>query len=135
MLEESSVVIIILTFDDIQKTRVRQNVLVEIGMALKIIPKDKIYVFSEKDLPKDFPSDLLGAINVNVYNLKNGDLADKIVKLLNLESNKGLLCNQNYKFKYEEVFDGIPANVFEKNQNFKWRLFLNIGLNILKNFH
>ena len=72
IISSSAMCIILLTFDDVDGTRVRQNVLIEIGMALVLIGRDRCFAVSEKQiLPDDFPSDIRGALNVNHMDIRD----------------------------------------------------------------
>lgn len=48
IISDSSACLIILTFDDIDNTRVRQNVLIELGMALAYIRKENCFFLCDK---------------------------------------------------------------------------------------
>lgn len=112
--------IVILTFDDVEKSRVRQNVLIEIGMAASCIDRDKCFYISEKvPLPDDFPSDLRSSINPNLFDKNN--LEDVFVKLkpvickqLGLESNKCLLEEEDYEYDYKNLLGDIPDNILNE---------------------
>jgi len=115
----SEACIIILTFDDVNNSRVRQNVLVEIGMASSCIDRDKCFYLSEKvPLPNDFPSDISSSVNPNYFDKNNlGEVFKRlkpvICKQLKLKSNKGLLT-EDYEYDYKKVLNDIPATIFNE---------------------
>lgn len=120
-ISSSTLCIIILTFDDLQNTRIRQNVLVEIGMALMTVENtDNCIFLSEKTpLPDDFPSDLKGWINPNYFDKDNLEevaqkVCDEVKVLLKCKPHKNLLSAGNYIFDYENILNDIPNNVFEE---------------------
>ena len=120
-ISSSDISIIILTFDDVGQTRVRQNVLVEIGMALMAVDNtDKCIFLTEKyPLPDDFPSDLKGWINANQFDKENieqviDDVVQEIVNLLKLKTYKEILSNDKYIFDYENLLSDIPEETYEK---------------------
>ena len=116
----SKACIVILTFDDVNNTRVRQNVLVEIGMAASCIDRDKCFYISEKiPLPDDFPSDIKSSVNPNYFD--KDDLEDVFSRLkpvicrqLELESNRGLLEEEEYEYDYRNLLCDIPASVLNE---------------------
>ena len=120
IIASSSACIVILTFDDMDGTRVRQNVLVEVGMALMLLDKSNCFFISEKrSLPEDFPSDLQGVVNPNYFD-KN-DLDDVVKKTtrelihhLNIKHYRDILSDNNYIFDYKRVLDDIPLHIFEE---------------------
>jgi hypothetical protein len=120
-ISSSSLCIIILTYDDIEYTRVRQNVLVEIGMALMAVENtDKCIFLSEKvPLPDDFPSDLRGWINPNYFDKNNLDdvaveVGEEVKRLLHCKPYKNLLGARNYIYDYENLLADIPNYIFEE---------------------
>lgn len=140
-IEKSDLCIIILTFDDIGNTRVRQNVLIEIGMALMTMQTtDRCIFLTEKfPLPEDFPSDLNGWINANGFD-KNStsdvveNLVTEIKELLKLKSHKDILNNDSYDFDYERVLDDIPDYVFEKKADVQLHSILDCWLDGINSF-
>ena len=112
--------IVILTFDDAEGTRVRQNVLIEIGMAASCIERDKCFFISEKvPLPVDFPSDLRSSINPNYFDKDNlEDIFNKlkpvICRQLELKSNRGLLTEKDYEYDYRKLLFDIPEHVLNE---------------------
>lgn len=120
IISSSSRCIILLTFDDQDGKRVRQNVLVEIGMALVLIGREKCYVVSEKKfLPDDFPSDIKGALNPNYMEIRNAEesaekITRTIIKEMRLKTHLGILDDQKYIYDYMKVLDDIPGPVFEE---------------------
>ncbi len=120
-ISSSDMCIIILTFDDVGQTRVRQNVLIEIGMALMAVDDtDKCIFLTEKDpLPDDFPSDLKGWINANRFDKNNideviGNVVQEIVFRLKLKTYKNILSSDRYIFDYENLLSDIPEETYEK---------------------
>lgn len=123
-ISSSDISIIILTFDDVEGTRVRQNVLVEIGMALMAVDNtDKCIFLTEKyPLPDDFPSDLKGWINANHFDKNNIDeiideVVEEIVGLLKLKRYKDILFSDRYIFDYENLLSDIPEETYEKKSD------------------
>ena len=120
IISSSSACIVILTFDDVDHTRVRQNVLIEIGMALTLIPKEQCFFITEKwPLPDDFPSDLNGVINPNYFD-KN-DIAqtvdktcEEIIHYLGIKDYRNILQDNQYIYDYKRVLDDIPLSIFEE---------------------
>lgn len=116
----SSACIVILTFDDVNQTRVRQNVLVELGIALTLIDLNNCFFISEKaQLPDDFPSDLKGVINPNYFDKSNPDeivkkTCDAIIRHLGLKHYRDILKDNRYIYDYRRVLDDIPLHIFEK---------------------
>lgn len=116
----SDICIIILTYDDVNGTRVRQNILIEIGMALMTVEStDRCIFLTEKELPEDFPSDLKGWINANLYDKDEPDeivenIAEEVIGLLSLKSCKNILETDAYIYDYENILKDIPEHVFEK---------------------
>ena len=117
----SEACIVILTFDDVEQTRVRQNVLIEIGMAASCIDREKCFYISERlPLPEDFPSDLKTSINPNLFDKDNleevfAKLRPVICKQLQLKSNRGLLAEQDYDFDYRNLLFDIPSTVLNES--------------------
>lgn len=117
---DSDICIIILTYDDVNGTRVRQNILIEIGMALMTVDStDRCIFLTEKPIPEDFPSDLKGWINANIYDKDAPDevvenIAEEVVDLLNVQSYKDILKTDAYIYDYENILKDIPEAVFEK---------------------
>ncbi len=123
IISSSSACIVILTFDDVDNTRVRQNVLVEIGMAMMLIDKNNCFFISEKQpLPDDFPSDLKNVINPNYFDKNDPEsvvkkTCDAVISHLGVASNKDILSSNDYIFDYKRILDDIPAEIFDKNAN------------------
>jgi hypothetical protein len=140
IIESSSQCIILLTFDDADGSRVRQNVLIEIGMALVMIGREKCFVVSEKPfLPDDFPSDIRGALNLNYMDIRDaGPAADKItaeiVRKLILKSHSRLLMNQKYVYDYTRVLDDVPGAVFEEKPDLQLAHILDVWLYRVRSF-
>jgi hypothetical protein len=120
IIASSSACIVILTFDDMDGTRVRQNVLVEIGMALMLIDKENCFFISEKrSLPDDFPSDLQSVVNPNYFDKANIDEVVKkttreIIRHLDIKNYRDILGDNNYIYDYKKVLDDIPLHIFEE---------------------
>ncbi len=112
--------IILLTFDDADKTRVRQNVLIEIGMALVLVGRERCYVVSERPfLPDDFPSDIRGALNLNCLDIRNADeTAEKITavmtKKLKIKTQSKILEDRRYVYDYMKLLSDVPGYIFEE---------------------
>ncbi|MBO7342205.1 MAG: nucleotide-binding protein [Clostridia bacterium] len=120
IIASSCACIVILTFDDVEGSRVRQNVLVEIGMAMMLIDQKNCFFISEKQtLPDDFPSDLQNVINPNFFDKNDLDGVAKktcaeLVRHLGLKHYRDILKDPNYIYDYKKVLDDIPTNVFEE---------------------
>lgn len=120
IISSSSICIILLTFDDAGESRVRQNVLVEIGMALVLIGREKCFAVCEKPfLPDDFPSDIRGALNPNYMEIRDAkETAERITfeikKKLSLKTHNKILEDQSYVYDYMKVLSDIPVSVFEE---------------------
>lgn len=134
IISASSRCIILLTFDDQEGERVRQNVLVEIGMALVLIGRDKCYVVSEKKfLPDDFPSDIKGALNPNYMEIRDAEESAKIitktiVKNMRLKTHLGILEDTKYIYDYMKVLDDIPTSIFEEKPDLQMEHILDTWL-------
>lgn len=120
-ISESSACVIILTFDDVNNTRIRQNVLIEIGIALSRISEDLCFFLCErKSLPEDFPSDIKGVVNPNYFDKENiheevEKICKEITRHLSLKSYSGILHDQRYEYDYRKVLDDIPVTVFDES--------------------
>lgn len=122
-ISKSDLCIIILTFDDIDNTRIRQNVLIELGMALMTVSDTNNCIFlSEKTtLPDDFPSDLKW-INANYFDKNNPDeiaekVSNNVIDLLKSNSYKNLLSASPYIYDYQKILFDIPSDIFEERSN------------------
>lgn len=121
IIKESDICVILLTFDPDNKTSVRPNVLVEIGMALALHKRKKCYTVSEyEDLPADFASDLKGALNLNQMPFDDdhleetaSDIVEQLKKEYHLRSNKDILHSDEYIYEYEKVLDGIGRKIYK----------------------
>ena len=123
-ISQSALSIIILTFDDVNGTRIRQNVLIELGMALMTVPHtDNCIFLSEKyPLPDDFPSDLKGWINPNYFDKNNlNEIADKVCsevkRMLGCRSHSNILSSQSYLYDYGNILNDIPNSIFEEKSD------------------
>ena len=123
-ISDSDLCIIILTFDDVNNTRIRQNVLIELGMALMTIQNTEncIFLTERFPLPDDFPSDLKGWINPNYFKKDQLDeIASKVCEevrhLLKSKSHKKILSAETYLYNHETILDDIPNNVFEEKSD------------------
>lgn len=120
IIASSSACIVILTFDDMDGTRVRQNVLVEVGMALMLLDKRNCFFISEKrTLPEDFPSDLQGVVNPNYFDKNDLDdvvrkTTQELIHHLGIKHYRDILSDNNYIFDYKRVLDDIPLHIFEE---------------------
>lgn len=120
LISQSSACVIILTFDDVDESRLRQNVLIETGMAMMMVEKENCFFLSNRfPLPDDFPSDLRGFVNPNLFSSDTlGDVArqtgKEIIEHLGLESNDGLLCDKLYSYDYRAILDDIPAAILDE---------------------
>ncbi len=123
IISSSAACIVILTFDDVEHTRVRQNVLVEIGMAMMLIDKNNCFFISERQtLPDDFPSDLKGVINPNYFDKSDPDgvvqkTCDAVIAHLGVSTNQNILESNDYIYDYKRILDDIPVEIFDKNAN------------------
>ena len=140
IISSSSLCIILLTFDDIAKTRVRQNVLVEIGMASILVGKDNFIVFSEKSpLPNNFPSDIRGILNPNLLDIRKQNeavekITNAIMEKLDLKSQFDETRNEKYLYDYLHVLDGIPDEVFSEKPDLQMKHILEEWLRMLESF-
>ena len=140
ILSSSTRCIVLLSFDDAGGTRVRQNVLIEIGMALMLLKREQCYVVSEKHfLPDDFPSDIRGALNPNYLDLRDAEAAaDRIVqtiaKSIRLKSHQKILEDQKYTYDYTKILDDIPGKVFEKKPDLQMADILDAWLENVYSF-
>lgn len=123
--------IVILTFDDIDGTRIRQNVLIEIGMALMAVENtDNCIFLSEKvPLPEDFPSDLKGLVNPNYFDKDSIDevaenVCDTVIEQLKLTPHENVLGDPAYYYDYAKILDDVPQHVFEQRADVQLRSIL-----------
>ena len=136
----SSACVIILTFDDVNNTRVRQNVLVEIGMALTLIEKENCFFISERQhLPEDFPSDLKGMINPNYFDKEKLDevahhLCEEIKEHLKIKDYRDILSDDGYVFDYTQILDDIPVQIFEEKADVQLEHILEQWENNIESF-
>lgn len=141
IIQNSSACIIILTFDDVNETRVRQNVLIEIGMALMMIDQEKCYFLTERyPLPDDFPSDL-STINPNLFDKNDLEktakaVSNTIINDLCLKGaySGGILFDKNYQYDYTRILDDIPAEFTKVVDNSALDKILDIWENNIKSF-
>lgn len=139
IISNSSACVIILTFDDIDNTRVRQNVLIELGMALAYIKKENCFFLCDKHrLPDDFPSDLKGFINPNYFDKSNLDItaeciSNEIISHLNLECTKNICFDYSYQFN-RSILSDIPPAILEKGMEAQLHGILDEWLKTIKDF-
>lgn len=140
-ISSSAICIIILTFDDIDNTRVRQNVLVEIGMALMAVKNldDCIFLCEKRALPDDFPSDLKSWINPNYFDKNDLDgIAEKVCKeiVANLKCKpyKNILSRKGYIYDYRNVLNDIPPAIFEEKADIQLEHILECWLDHIDSF-
>ena len=118
MIHKSSVCVIILTFDDADGTRVRQNVLIETGIAWALKGREKcIFLSNLPKLPDDFPSNISHDININYIGNDIQEVANKVID--EITASLGLLARENLLSDYTYRFDGrilddIPQEILEK---------------------
>lgn len=135
----SSACVIILTFDDIDNTRVRQNVLIELGMALAYIRKENCFFLCDKQkLPDDFPSDLKGFINPNYFDKSNLEItaestAKEIISHLDIECTKNICFDYSYQYDRTILAD-IPRAILEKGMEAQLHGILDEWLKNIKEF-
>ena len=129
MLSEASVYVIILTFDDVNNTRVRQNILLETGIAWTLGGKSNCIFLSDRDnIPNDFPSNIKTDINVNYFKAENinavaQSVCDEIISKLNFDSASNLLYDNYYTFD-GKILDDIPEEILEKKSNVQLQCIL-----------
>ena len=139
IISNSSACVIILTFDDIDNTRVRQNVLIELGMALAYIKKENCFFLCDKhELPDDFPSDLKGFVNPNYFDKSNLEhtaecTAKEIISHLSLECTENICFNYPYQYNRKILAD-IPNEILEKGMIAQLHGILDEWIKIIKEF-
>lgn len=139
IISNSSACVIILTFDDVDNTRVRQNVLIELGMALAYIKKENCFFLCDKHkLPDDFPSDLKGFVNPNYFDKSDLDttaesISKEIISHLNLECTKNICFDYSYQLD-RKILSDIPPSILEKRMETQLHGILDEWLKNIKNF-
>ncbi len=140
IISRSTAAIVILTFDDMDNTRVRQNVLVELGIALTLIEQQNCFFISERQkLPEDFPSDLQNVVNPNYFDKNDPDSVVKstcraLIKHLGIKNYQDILSRDDYEYDYKRVLDDIPYTVFEKKADVQLEHILTEWENNLRSF-
>ena len=140
IIESSDICVILLTFDDINNTRVRQNILIELGMTMVLLKASQCYFFSEKiPLPEDFPSDFKHSINPNYFNPEQPEgSAEKIVNYilgnLKIASNKSILTDNNYIYDHEEIFRKLHPSIYDLEAETQMQQILIEWIRILEAF-
>jgi hypothetical protein len=103
-ISKSSACIIILTFDDVDGTRVRQNILIETGIAWTLLGKENLLFLSDqREIPKDFPSNIRTNINTNFFDKNDPDrtvqrVCNELIKSRGIHSTKDFLSMPNYTY-------------------------------------
>ncbi|MCR5324256.1 MAG: nucleotide-binding protein [Lachnospiraceae bacterium] len=138
MIGRSSVCVIILTFDDADGSRVRQNVLLETGIAWTLKGREKcIFLSNLPKLPEDFPSNISHDININyigndVQAVAN-NVINEITKSLGLSGRENILCDYTYRFD-GRILDDIPQDILEKKADKQLHDILNEWKKNIKGF-
>ncbi len=115
-IHNSTACIIILTFDDVEETRVRQNILIETGVAWSILGREKlIFLSNKRPLPDDFPSNIKSEIQINYFDISNPDetvrkVCNELIKSNKMRENKNVLNNPEYIYD-GRVIDDIDSLV------------------------
>ena len=139
IISNSSACVIILTFDDVDNTRVRQNVLIELGMALSYVKKENCFFLCDKHkLPDDFPSDLKGFVNPNYFDKSKIDITveclnKEIISHLNLECTENICFDLSYQFN-RNILSDIPSAILEKRMETQMHGILDEWLKNIKSF-
>jgi len=128
IVRNSDLFIIFLTAEDIGgpstsklKSRVRQNVLLEIGMALyaagdsardKLILVSDVENLEQLDIPSDLSSFSIKSFDRNSFDAFSEELIKKILGLLLIQSRRNLLADKRYCSRYRELFVDSDPEVF-----------------------
>ncbi len=109
--------------------RLRQNVLIELGMALAVTDMDinKIKVvadFEKSDLGNDFPSDIRDALNIKTFNNNNfNSVLDSVeqyaINIFSRNSTKDIIYKIDEIFDFENVFDEYEKYEYIPNKRIK----------------
>lgn len=140
IIKSSDICIILLTFDDINNTRVRQNILIELGMTMVLLKASQCYFFSEKiPLPEDFPSDFKHSINPNYFNPeqpeKSGEeIVNCILRKLKIASNKSILTDNTYIYDHEEIIRKLPPSIYDLEAETQMQQILSEWIRVLEAF-
>lgn len=140
IIESSDICIILLTFDDINNTRVRQNILIELGMTMVLLKASQCYFFSEKiPLPEDFPSDFKHSINPNYFNPEQPEksaeeIVNYILRKLKIASNKSILADNNYIYDHEEIIRKLPPSIYDLEAETQMQQILSEWVRVLEAF-
>ena len=140
IIESSDICIILLTFDDINNTRVRQNILIELGMTMVLLKASQCYFFSEKiPLPEDFPSDFKHSINPNYFNPEQPEksaeeIVNYILRKLKIASNKSILADNNYIYDHEEIIRNLPPSIYDLEAETQMQQILCEWIRVLESF-
>ncbi|MCR4792852.1 MAG: nucleotide-binding protein [Lachnospiraceae bacterium] len=139
MVHESSLCVIIFTFDDADQTRVRQNVLIETGIAWSLKGKEKcIFLSNLLNLPDDFPSNIKTEININYFDADDFSeravqVSNEIIDILKLEDTRKQLVDENYYYD-GKILDDIPEEILEKKSDVQLHEILNEWDRNIKSF-
>lgn len=128
-IRNSDLIYIIFTLDDVGASRrsyldvgekalvgrLRQNVLIELGMALVVVGKDteKIKIiadFDKSDLGNDFPSDIRNALVIRSFTKDSFDnvvssIVNHVCNDFGIEPTNGILHDEEKHVDFENVFD------------------------------
>lgn len=136
----SDICIILLTFDDINNSRVRQNILIELGMAMVLLEPSQYYFFSEKiPLPGDFPSDFKHSINPNYFNPELPEQSAKkiveyIIEKLKVNSYRNILTDNDYIYDYEKTIRLLPSSIYDLEAETQMQQILREWSKVLESF-
>ena len=138
-IDNSTACIIILTFDDIDNTRVRQNILIETGVAWSKLGRDKLIFLSDKKvLPNDFPSNIKSEIQINYFDVCDSQetvkkVSRELIRSNNIRSNKDVLNSPEYIYD-GRVIDDIELLVKEGNADLQLRSIIDKWIDNTKRF-
>ncbi len=138
LFRDTQICITILTADDVcltgndKKCRVRQNVIMELGMALFHLGRENcilLSTFDPRDERVELPSDMNGLEIKQIYDDTVDEVFDQIIKKVltitaSLNSSKGierydnLLTRDVYLIDYENLFSDQPAYDTESGKNY-----------------
>ncbi len=141
IVHDSDLFVIFMTAEDIGgpseselKMRVRQNVLLEVGMALyaaghkardKLIFASDIENLNELELPSDLASFSIKAFNKQGFDTFCDELIEKIQRLLELQPHLNLLSNSNYYSNYKRLFSNRDSEIFSYSGRNQLQVILN----------
>ena len=138
-ISKSSACVIILTFDDDNGTRVRQNILIETGIAWTKLGKEKLIFLSDKmNLPEDFPSNIRTEINTNFFDKSDpsvtvSKVCNELIASHRIKSTEKLLTSPEYIYD-GRVLDDIEEFLGEEKADVQMRQVTDTWKNSVRNF-